>query len=344
MSVRVVVCEDSATYRRALVRALEHGGRLEVVGAFETAEATLAALTGLSPDLVTMDLELPGMQGLEAVEEIMGTLPMPVAVVSSHVGAQSEAAAAALAAGALEAVGKDGLDLLDPGSVSAAALRRRLEVVSRARVIRHPRARLRTQASRTNARPGASRTIAAIGICASTGGPQALATLLGALPATFPIPLLVVQHIGAGFIEGFARWLEGSIALPARLAREGAPLEPGVTVAAEGAHLVLSRERQIHLDRSGPARLHRPSGDALLTSLAAVLGSRAAGVVLTGMGRDGAEGVAAMVAAGGLTVAQDEASSAIFGMPQAAAERGAARVLALADIAAELRGLTKAVP
>ena len=151
VGVRVVVCEDSATYRRALVRALEHDGRLQVVGAFETAEATLAALDSLSPDVVTMDLELPGMQGLEAVEEIMSARPLPIAVVSSHVGAQSEVAAAALAAGALEALPKNGLDLLDPTSVSAAALRRRVEVLSRARVVRHPRARLRPRGDRPSA-------------------------------------------------------------------------------------------------------------------------------------------------------------------------------------------------
>ena len=339
MGVRVVVCEDSATYRRALVRAIEHGGELEVVGAFESAEATLAALDGLSPDLVTMDLELPGMQGLEAVEEIMGARPLPVAVVSSHVGARADdAAAAALAAGAVEALAKDDLDLRDPASISAAALRRRLEVVSRAHVVRHPRARLRSRV-----RPVApSRTATAIGVCASTGGPHALATLLGALPARFPVPLLVVQHLGAGFIEGFVHWLELSIALPVRLARDGAELEHGVTVAPEGAHLVLTPERRLRLDREGPAELHRPSGDALLASLAAAAGPHAVGVVLTGMGRDGAAGVAAIAAAGGLTIAQDEASSTIFGMPWAAAERGAAQVQPLVEIATTLTGLRKA--
>jgi two-component system chemotaxis response regulator CheB len=338
--VRVVVCEDSATYRRALVRALEHGGTFEVVGAYETAEETLAALDGLSVDLVTMDLELPGMQGLEAVEEIMGTRPLPVAVVSSHVGERSDTAAAALAAGALDAVAKDGLDLLDPASVSAAALRRRLEVLSRASVVRHPRARLRTRSRGTRQH----RTVAAIGICASTGGPHALTAVLRGLPAGFRIPVLVVQHIGPGFIEGFAQWLERTIALPVRLGREGAALERGVTIAGEGAHLVLTPDRRLHLDRHGAAPLHRPSGDALLSSLAGVLGSQAAGVVLTGMGRDGADGVAAIAAAGGLTIAQDEASAAIFGMPRAAAESGAAQVLGLEDIGAELRDLGRAVP
>ena len=341
MTVRVVVCEDSGTYRRALVRALEHDGELAVVGAFETAEATLAALGDLRPDLVTMDLELPRMQGLQAVEQIMGERPLPVAVLSSHVGPGSDAAAAALAAGAVDALAKDDLDLADPAGLPAAALRHRLRVLSRARVIRHPRARLR--APRGDGRIAGGEA-AAIGVCASTGGPHALATLLGALPASFPVPLLVVQHITAGFTEGFVRWLRRSVAVPVRLARDGAPLEGGVSVAPEGAHLVLRQDRRLHLDRDAPALRHRPSGDALLTSLATVLGLLAVGVVLTGMGGDGAEGVAAIAAAGGLTVAQDEASSAIFGMPRAAAERGAALVLPLADMPAMLTSLREAAP
>jgi two-component system chemotaxis response regulator CheB len=336
VGVRVVVCEDSPTYRRALVRALEHGGELEVVGAFETAEATLAALDGLTPDLITMDLELPGMQGLAAVEEIMGAHPIPVAVVSSHVGGRSEAAGAALAAGAVEALAKDDLDLLDPAGLSAAALRRRLQLLSRARVVRHPRARLRATGRPPTRR---LRAAAAIGMCASTGGPQALTTLLRELPADFPLPVLVVQHMSAGFLEGFAQWLVRSVALPVRLARDGAPIERGVTLAPEGAHLLLTAERRLHLDREGPAQAHRPSGDALLRSLADVTRSDTVGVVLTGMGHDGAAGVAAIRAAGGLTIAQDEASSAIYGMPRAAVEQGAELVLPLADIATTLTRL-----
>jgi two-component system, chemotaxis family, protein-glutamate methylesterase/glutaminase len=336
--VRVVVCEDSATYRRALVRAIERGGDLEVVGAFETAEATLAALDGLSPDLITMDLELPGMQGLEAVEEIMSLRPIPVAVVSSHVMANSNVAGAALAAGAVDAFAKDDLDLLDPDGLCASALRRRLELLSRAHVVRHPRARLR-------ARGGPSpktRTAAAIGICASTGGPQVLTTLLRALPPAFPVPMLVVQHMTPGFLEGFAEWLGRAVAAPVRLARDSAPLERGVTLAPPGAHLMLTPDCRLRLDRDGPAGTHRPSGDVLLRSLAEVFREQAVGVVLTGMGRDGADGAAAVTAAGGLAIAQDEATSTIYGMPRAAAETAAATVLPPAEIAALFGRLRKA--
>jgi two-component system, chemotaxis family, protein-glutamate methylesterase/glutaminase len=336
--VRVVVCEDSPTYRRALVRAIEHGGNLQVVGAFETAEATLAALDGLSPDLITMDLELPGMQGLEAVEEIMSARPTPVAVVSSHVTARSDVAGAALAAGAVDALAKDDLDLLDPDGLPASTLRRRLQLLSRAHVVRHPRAGLRARAGRGRK----TRTAAAIGICASTGGPQVLGALLRALPPAFPVPILVVQHMTAGFLEGFGEWLQRSVALPVRLAGDDRPLERGVTLAPPAAHLLVTADCRLRLDRHGPAEGHRPSGDALLKSLAETLGEEAVGVVLTGMGRDGAAGAAAIAAAGGLAVAQDESSSTIYGMPRAAAEQGATEVLSPADIAAMLGRLRKA--
>jgi two-component system, chemotaxis family, protein-glutamate methylesterase/glutaminase len=337
--VRVVVCEDSPLFARALVRALEHGGELEVVATFPTAERAIEALPALRPALVTMDLELPGMSGLEAVEEIMSAMPLPIAVLSSHVGAGTERAAAALAAGALDALAKDDLDLRDPAGASAGALRARMKVLSRARVIRHPRARLRAPAARAPA--GGARSAAVIGICASTGGPQALNALLAALPAGFPVPILLVQHIAPGFTEGFARWLDSVIPLPVSLAGQNGRVGPGVHIAPEGAHLVLRRGLRTALDRDAPATFHRPSGDALLQSLAAVAGREAVGVVLTGMGRDGAEGIAAIRAAGGLTVAQDEATSAIYGMPRAAADRGAALVLGLSDIAETLAALRR---
>jgi len=339
--VSVVVCEDSPTYAGVLVRALERGGGLDVIATFATAEAALIALPRLAPAVMTMDLELPGMSGLRAVEEIMSANPLPIAVLSSHVGAASQTAAAALAAGALDALAKEDLDLADPEGLSASALRARLQILSRARVIRHPRARLRPPRPRPTPRDGSA---AAIAICASTGGPSALAVILGSLPATFEVPILVVQHITPGFTEGFARWLDAAIPLPVRIARDNGPLSPGVHVAPEGAHLVVRPGLRTGLDRVAPARLHRPSGDVLLQSLAGVAGADAVGVVLTGMGRDGAEGIAAIAAAGGLTIAQDDSTSAIYGMPRAAAERGAALVLPPQDIAVALGALRRATP
>ncbi len=332
---RVVLCEDSRTYAAVLRRTLEHGGEIEVVGSFTTAEAAIAALPRLEPQLITMDLELPGIGGLEAVEQIMSARPIPILVLSSHVGPTTPNAAAALAAGALDAVAKDDLDLLNPTGAAAAALRRRVKLLSRARVIRHPRARLNAR----KPRDAEARTIAAVGICASTGGPPALATLLAGLPRSYRIPLLVVQHISPGFTAGLANWLDGAVPLPVALAVDGTRLGPGVWLAPEGAHLVLQGGRLV-LDQTKRQGYHRPSGDALLLSLAKTLGSRAAAVVLTGMGKDGAEGARAVRKSGGLVIAQDEATSAVYGMPKAVADSGADWVLPLEEIAPRLRALS----
>ncbi|HVC88587.1 MAG TPA: chemotaxis-specific protein-glutamate methyltransferase CheB [Gaiellaceae bacterium] len=335
---RVLVCEDSKTFATALTRTLEHGGEIEVVGVRTSAEAAIADLQKLAPDLITMDIELPGMSGLEAVEHIMSVRPTPILVLSSHVASDSKMSAAALAAGALDAVAKSDLSLTAPDGVAAVAFRRRVLMLSRARVIRHPRARL----VRKGGRPSAVAPIregTVVGICASTGGPQALLTVLSALPATYPIPILVVQHIAAGFTDGLAQWLDGVVPLPVRVAADGAPLEPGVTVAAEGAHLVLDGAR-LALDRITPAGLHRPSADVLLRSIAAGAGAAGVAVVLTGMGRDGAAGLGEVERAGGLTIAQDEATSAVFGMPKEAAKHGARLVLPVEEIAAALAAVT----
>ncbi|MFL5817380.1 MAG: CheB methylesterase domain-containing protein [Conexibacter sp.] len=200
-----------------------------------------------------------------------------------------------------------------------------------------------SRVSRARARGGASEAASrasgerkrrgeAIGICASTGGPAVLAELLGALPADFPVPLLVVQHIASGFVDGLVRMLDDAVALPVATALDDAPLRPGVWLAPDDAHLTLTSARRMKLDRVTVRGRHRPSADLLLESLAEVLGADAVAVVLTGMGRDGAAGAAAVQARGGLVLAQDEASSAIYGMPRAAVQAGA-RPLAPAAIA-----------
>ena len=327
---RVLICEDSRTFAAALTRTLEHGGEIEVIGVRTTAEAAIADLAKLEPDLVTMDIELPGMSGLEAVEQIMSVRPTPILVLSSHVSSANDTAAAALAAGALDALGKDDLPLTAPDSAAAAALRRRVKILSRAHVIRHPRARLSGRKGRPATKPAPRGAV--VGICASTGGPQALAAVLSGIPANYAVPILVVQHITAGFTEGLAHWLDGAVPLPVRLAEHGAAIAPGVTIAPDGAHLVL-RGRRLELDRTSPAGLHRPSADVLLKSIAESAGSAGVAVVLTGMGRDGAAGLGAVQEAGGLTIAQDEATSAVYGMPKEAAKQGAKHILPLGEIA-----------
>jgi two-component system chemotaxis response regulator CheB len=178
-----------------------------------------------------------------------------------------------------------------------------------------------------------------IGICASIGGPRALETVLRALPADFPLPILVVQHMVPGFVEGLAQLLDQRVPLPVGLAKHGQALEPGVHLAPDGAHLVLEPSMSLALDRDLEAGPHRPAGDVLLESLASAAGAAAVGVVLTGMGRDGEAGVAALCSAGAAVIAQDEQTSTVFGMPRVAAETGAATVLPLVQIAPALRRL-----
>jgi len=339
---RVLICEDSQTYAAGLSRLLARDPEIEVVGICATAEATLARLAQLEPKphLVTMDMELPGMSGSEAIELIMSAHPVPILVLSGGIERGSAQALASLGAGALEVLCKDTLDFRDPRGTDARAFRRRVKLLSRVPVLRHPRGALGRD-RHTAGGMGTPRSASVIGICASVGGPPALASVLAALPAHFAIPILVVQHITTGFTEGFARWLGDQVALPVRLAAPGR-IGPGIWVAPEGADLALGVAGQLVFDDVSVAGPHRPSGDVLLRSVAANARADGVAVVLTGMGRDGAAGLGEVRRAGGLTIAQDEASSAVFGMPRAAAEQGAELILAPAIIGARLRTLLPA--
>jgi two-component system chemotaxis response regulator CheB len=332
---RILVCEDSATYARGLTRFLEADGELQVVGVCATGEAALEAVPRLTPDLVTMDIDLPGMSGILAVKRIMRTHAVPILVLSGQVERGSERAAEALAAGALEALPKTAVRIDDPAGPTAVALRRKLSRLARATSAdgRHA----------PSAPPGPvlnrNGPATVIGICASTGGPRALETVLAGLPPDFPLPVLVVQHMAPGFLEGLILWLDQHVPLPVALASHGQPAGPGIWFAPDDAHLTLDPSLRLALDGETVAGPHRPAGDVLLRSLAASAGAGAVGVVLTGMGRDGAAGVEAIHAAGGRVVAQDEKTSAVFGMPRAAAEAGAQVVLPLNRVADAIRNL-----
>ena len=332
---RLLICEGSRSYADGLRRLLEHDGDITVAAVCATAEEAIAALPRVQPDLVTMEIDLPGMDGLAAIEEIMSSRPLPILVISAGVQASSQKVAA-LAAGALDAIPKSDLDLHDPGSAAAAVFRHRVRILAHAQVIRHPRAWLRNE----RAGPRLGRPAAVIGICGSTGAPQVLAQLLGPLPADYPIPILVVQHISAGFTEGLARWLDQSVGLPVGMAADGAPVAPGAWIAPEGAHLKLALTGRLLLDRHTVTRQpHRPSGDVLFESIAAVAGRAGVAIVLTGMGSDGASGAAAVRGLGGLAIVEDYASSVVYGMPQAAIACGADLVMSPGEMAACLTGL-----
>ena len=283
---------------------------------------------------------LPVMSGLAATEYIMAHCPTPILIVSSSTNrGEVFKTYDALAAGAVDVLEKPAG--VEPDGDWEARLRSALRMVSRIRVITHPRGRL--AAGRQVPLPVGARRLVAMG--ASTGGPGALATILRELPAEFPIPILLVVHLGAPFATAFADWLDGQSALRVAYARDGEPLpEPGrgrVVMAPPDSHLEL-RGGSLRLTRGAERHSCRPSVDVLFESVAREAGPAVAGCLLTGMGRDGAEGLLAIRRAGGATLAQDEATSVVYGMPREAALIGAAeRILPLPQIAPTLAALAR---
>lgn len=332
--VRIVVCDASAAYAEALVRYLEHDPAIEVVGSVANPDELASQVGRLRPDLVIADVGLAGRRAVRAIQRVMRERPLPILVLSDTDEGR-RCAAAALAAGALEVAGKSSINVRAPGDVWATAFRSRVKRLASVRVAQRPG----PQRVDGPAPSWSEREARVVAIGTSTGGPPALATVLAALPAAFAVPVLVVQHIAVGFTEGLVSWLAGSVAPPVRFATAGAPLAAGIWFAPDDVHLGLDASLRFSLDATTQRGPHRPSVDMLFESVAAAVGEHAVGVVLTGMGRDGARGVAAIRGAGGLVIAQDEDSSAVFGMPRAAIDAGADLVLPLRGIAAALAAL-----
>jgi two-component system chemotaxis response regulator CheB len=354
-AVPVVVVDDSAVQRRFLRAAVEAEDDFTVVGEARNGKEAVALVNRLRPAAVLMDLDLPVMSGIEAIERIMSSTPTPILVYSAFVaGANSDNALEALAAGAVDVLAKPGPD--DTGTLDeyAAVLRRKLRVASRVRVITHPRGRLRSQgmAGETPTLGGGIRRpltaapldpphpdrgqVRLVAIGASTGGPQALVTLLGQLPPDLHQAVLVVQHMAEGFIPGLASWLDGLVPMPVLVGESGRRLAPGtITIAPSGGNMLVQDDRlRVLCTPPEPGQFHVPGIDATFESVARALGPDAVGVLLTGMGRDGAAGLLAMRERGALTLGQDEATCAVYGMPAAAfALNAVERQLPLPDIA-----------
>jgi two-component system chemotaxis response regulator CheB len=364
--VTVVVVDDSAVQRRFARSAIEADGAMTVIGEARNGRDAVALVERLRPQAVLMDLHLPIMNGIEAIERIMAVRPTPIIVYSAFVdGDDRENAAAALAAGAVDVMEKPGAN--NPGGLDdyAASLRRRLRVAGRVKVITHPRARLGGGPPTTLSTRGLERTRRAAGdalvrppsgctmdlsprrvrvlaIGASTGGPQALSHLLAELPPDFGAAVVVVQHMAEGFIEGLAGWLDGMCALPVSVGSNGRRLLPGtVTIAPSGLNLIVHDQLRVTTHEPPPSQYHVPGIDATLMSVADTVGADAIGVLLTGMGRDGAAGMKCLRDGGAFTIAQDEQTSAVYGMPAAAVAIDAADIqLPLEDIGVAVRRLT----
>jgi two-component system chemotaxis response regulator CheB len=347
--IRALIVEDSSVAQEFLSYILGSDPDIEVVGVARNGAEALEMAGDLRPSVITMDIHMPIMDGFEATRRIMESVPTPIVIVSGSTGAQELASTfRAMEAGALAVVLRPAG--IDNGAFEADSkqliitvkLMSEIKVVRRiSRDIRERRAEAATAFRRP--RPTAGIQLVAIG--ASTGGPPVLREILSRLGKGFPFPIVIVQHIAAGFVGGFAEWLSGASEIPVRLAAQGEPALPGRGyLAPDGFHLGVTEGPRLALSDDPPeSNGLRPSVSFLFRSAARIMGPRAVGVLLTGMGRDGAEELKAMRDRGAVTIAQDEASSVVHGMPGEAIKLGgAAFVLSPAAIADTLTALAAA--
>jgi two-component system chemotaxis response regulator CheB len=329
--VRVLVVDDSVTARSLITAVLRADPAIEVVGHAKDGAEALRAAKELRPDVITMDFQMPVLDGFEAAFQIMMEAPTPIVIVSGSLDVRDVVVSMeAMRAGALAIVAKPP----GPGSPAFARESRSfantVKAMSQVKIVRRfgnrPAAAAPTRTPAADAGPGLSVGAAErslLALAASTGGPAALHKILTELPADFPAPILVVQHIAIGFAEGLAAWLDRACRLKVKLAQPDEPLLGGVVyLAPDDRHLGITPAHRAQVVDAPPINGFRPSATHLFESAAATYGSRAVGVILTGMGEDGAVGLQRLHAAGGFVMAQDEASSAVFGMPKAAIQTG----------------------
>jgi two-component system, chemotaxis family, protein-glutamate methylesterase/glutaminase len=335
--IRVLVVDDSAFVRKAVGRMLATADDIEVVGFARDGEEGLALARELKPDVVTLDVRMPKLGGLETLERLMAEQPVPVLLMSTLTQEGAETTLRGLELGAMEFVDKSSVEPMSMLSLAE-------ELVTKIRALGGARVRSRPRPAAAGEQKPAGRVPAqCVAIAASTGGPAALQAVVSGLPAAFPAAVVIVQHIPRGFTRSLAERLDARSAIPVREARHGDAVEPGrVLLAPAGIHTRLVRVRgsvEVSLEEEPSEALHRPSADVLMASAAEVYGALAVGVVLTGMGSDGTEGLRAIRARGGLTLAEAEETCVIFGMPKAAIEAGVIeRTRPLDRIASEILG------
>ncbi len=317
--IRVLVVDDSATMRGLITAALRRDQEIEVVGTAGDPIEARAAIKALNPDVLTLDIEMPNMNGLEFLEKIMRLRPMPVVMLSTLTLSGADATLQALELGAFDCVAK-------PANIASTPevfdeLIQKIKSASRSSV--RPRM---TPSAPTARRAGYRANGSLVAIGSSTGGVEALLSIIGRFPEGCP-PTVITQHMPATFTKSFAARLDRACGARVEEAYDGAPLEPGHIYVAPGgsAHLEVVRAGGLRcrLREGEPVSGHRPSVDVLFKSVADAAGAAALGVILTGMGRDGAQGLLAMRGVGARTLGQDEATCVVYGMPRAAFELGA---------------------
>jgi len=331
--IRVLVVEDSPVVREFLVHILNSDSEIRVVGTASDGEEAVRAVARWKPDVITMDIHMPRRNGFEATRTIMQTHPTPIVIVTGSSNVDEVATAFhVLEAGALAAVPRpSGLGRPDH-EATAKEIVRTVKLMSEVKVVRRwarprrasivsgPAARLAAPTKRS-----VPREIKLVAMGASTGGPLAIQAILSALPKDFPVPVLVVQHMAAGFVEGFVEWLSQASALPTLLAADRQlPLPGHAYIAPDGFHMKVRLDGTLSLSNDERVNGLRPAVSQLLRSVAQVYGPQAIGVLLTGMGKDGAEELKSLHEQGAITIAQDRESSIVHGMPGEAIALGAA--------------------
>ncbi len=338
--INVLVADDSAFMRRALATILESEKDIHVVATARNGEEAVTKTLALRPDVVTMDVAMPDVDGLEAVRRIAAQAQIPIIMVSAHTRAGAEITFRALELGAVDFVAKPDAAYENIDSVARDLLEKVRGCAGRAHIV------ITSEKPRHRPKPASRKRVSAyecVAIGASTGGPVALTHVLSALPASFPATVLIVQHMPVGFTGALAKRLDGLARIDVREGRDGSALEPGVaTIVPAGKQLALERRNARVLLRlvDDDDSLHVPSVDALVSEVGRVYGRAAVAVILTGMGHDGAAGLRGLKARGGYVIGQDESTCVVYGMPRAAAMAGVVdRVAPLSEISEILCGL-----
>jgi two-component system chemotaxis response regulator CheB len=326
--IKTLIVDDSSLVREIIKDFLESDESFQVIGEAENGIDAIQKAKELSPDLITVDIEMPVMNGLEAIGEIKKILNTAIVVITTHDTAKMAFEATTM--GAMEFFAKD---------IFTSESSDKKEYVFNAlkHITNSVKNKESVQQQAVEHAEVTPREVKAVVIASSTGGPMALCQLFSALPAGFPVPILLVQHNTSGFDQGFAQWLDGYTQLKVSIAAEGAvPQKGNVYVAPTDKHLIIT-EKGIAFDDSDPVNSQKPAADLLFKSACQVYSSALVSVVLTGMGNDGAEGTMSVKQAGGITICQDESTSMIYGMPQAAAQTGCVdMILPLHEIASRL--------
>jgi two-component system chemotaxis response regulator CheB len=350
--LKVLLVEDSPIALSILKRMIATDPQMQVVGTARTGQEALELLPKLKPQVICTDLFMPRMDGLELTQQVMASQPTPILVISAGVGAEDKNNVfTLLEAGAVDVFPKPSSGQIEDYEAQTDKLLQKIRVLAGVKVFtkRYRGIQLPGKKKEPLNMPPASsrlpsshsRAIELVAIGASTGGPQAFQEILSVIPANFPVPILCVQHISPGFLDGFISWLGDSCTLCVQIAKTGEKPQPGIAYfPPDRQHLRLDSQGRFICLEGPPVDSHCPSVTVLFQNLAQRFGASSIGVLLTGMGRDGASGLLDLRQKGGYTIAQDEASSIVFGMPQEAIKLGAAKVvLPLAEIAGHIKGV-----